>query len=102
MKKNHIIFKFPQTWVIFPLIILNILNRESTKILDAQLLIIYKLYVEPILSLGVLVYGASIKTTLHQHSTKMLDSSSLKRKTKFTMQKKRKVLIPFDQRFADF
>ena len=55
----------------------------------AQLLVLYKVYVQPILNYGVLVYGTSSKTTLQPLEAKIKQITKImfkKRKTETTLQ----------------
>ena len=59
----------------------------------AQLLVTYKIYVQPILNYGVLVYGTSSKTTLQPLEAKINQIARIlfkKRKTESTLQNREK------------
>ena len=62
----------------------------------AQLLVTYKVYVQPILNYGVLVYGTSSKTTLQPLEAKVKQIARIifkKRKTESTLQNREKYKI---------
>ena len=62
----------------------------------AQLLVTYKVYVQPILNCGVLVYGTSSKTTLQPPETKIKQIARImfkKRKTELTLQNREKYIM---------
>ena len=71
----------------------GLLYKLRSILTTAQLLVTYKVYVQPILNYGVLVYGTSSKTTLQPLEAKVKQIARIifkKRKTESTLQNREK------------